>query len=308
MVKRRIFMDEEILKKYLKAGKIAAKVRDSVKRFMKPGVKLVEIADWVESEIRKEAEIAFPVNISINNIAAHFTPDLNDAKMLKERDMVKIDIGVHVDGYIADTAKTFFVGNPSETEREMMKVNKKVLKEAIKIVKPGLPVNRIGELIESIVKETEFKVIRNLTGHGLDRFNLHAEPQILNIRNESSYVLKEDDVIAIEPFVTNGSGLVNESDTELIFSVFSPVVTRNQDARKIIEFGLKRNGLPFAKRWILRIFNMSEVRFRLALRDLKMKNGIYTYPVLKDIEGCKISQFEHTIIVREKPIVTTLAE
>ncbi|MCD6381523.1 MAG: type II methionyl aminopeptidase [Candidatus Aenigmarchaeota archaeon] len=302
-------MDKEILESYKKAGKIAAYVRDGCKNIMKPGTKLVEIADWVEGEIlRRGAEIAFPVNISINHVAAHYTPDWNDETELKEGDMVKIDVGVHVNGYIGDTARTYYIGTPTEEEKKMMEINKTVLKKAIEILRPGLKISEIGNLVGKIAEESGFKIIKNLTGHGLERFDLHSEPQILNFPNNSSYTLSEGQAIAIEPFVTNGSGLVNDTDQELIFSVFHPVATRNMDARKITQFGKERLGLPFAKRWIINGLKMSDVRFRLALRELKMRNGIYTYPVLSEVEGSKVSQFEHTILIFDKPIVTTLGK
>lgn len=299
-------MDKEILEKYKKAGRIAAEVRDSCVKLLKPGARLLEIAEWIENEIlKRRGEIAFPVNISINNIAAHFTPDWDDKRVLNDGDMVKVDIGVHVDGYIGDTALTVFIGESSEEEKKMIKVNQEVLEKVIKIIKPGTNLQEIGELIQTTVEQAGFKPIRNLTGHGLERFNLHAEPQILNIKNNLEYKLSEGQVIAIEPFVTNGSGIVEDSGQELIFAVFNPTPTRNVDARKITQFGIERLGLPFAKRWIINLFKMTDIRFRLALRELKIRNGIYVYPVLRDVEGCKVSQFEHTVIVLDKPIVTT---
>lgn len=302
-------MEKEIIEKYKKAGKIAANILQNCKSFLKPGTKLIEVAEWIENEIiRNKGEVAFPVNISINNVAAHYTPDFNDTTTFKEGDMVKIDIGVHVDGYIGDTAATFVVGKPTELDKKLIETCKKALKEAVKIVSPGLRISEIGEVIEAVASEAGFKPIRNLTGHGLERFNLHAEPQILNIKNELPYVLTEGQVIAIEPFITNGSGIVKEGEETLIFSIYFSKPVRNIDARKILTFGNERYGLPFAKRWVMERLKLSEVRFRIALRELEKRNLIYSYPILKDIEGCKIAQFEHTIIVLEKPIITTLTE
>lgn len=285
--------------KYLKAGKIAAQIRDECKDHVKVGAKFFELAEWIENRIKElNAEIAFPVNISVNNIAAHFTPNKDDKNIFKENDVVKIDIGVHIDGYIGDTATTISLGG----NEELLKASKEALDEAIKIIRPGINIGEIGGVIEETIKKYGFRPITNLTGHGLDRYDLHADPQIPNTKIDSNYELKEDQVIAIEPFATTGSGFVKESDEIMIFSLVNPQLVRSPDARRIIDLGLKRNGLPFAKRW----FHFTDIRFRLALKELEIKDIIHKYPVLFDTEGCKISQFEHTVIVRDNPIITTI--
>jgi len=298
-------MEKEILENYIKAGKIAAQVREESRSRAKVGAKLFDLAEWIENRIKElGADIGFPVNISVNNIAAHFTPSKDDETTFKPGDVIKIDIGTHVNGYIGDTATTVSLGG----NEDLLKASREALNEAIKIAKPGTKLGEIGTVIEQTIKKYGFKPISNLTGHGLDKYDLHAEPQIPNITNDIEYELKEGQAIAIEPFATTGSGRVNESGDVMIFMLVEPQPVRNFDARRIISFAQKRNGLPFAKRWVLSDLGMSDIRFRLALRELSTKNVLHEYHVLKDVDDCKISQFEHTLIVGDKPIVTTRYE
>lgn len=297
-------MEKEVFENYVKSGKIACRVREDAMKMIKPGVKLLEVADFVEeSIIVLGGDIAFPVNISVNNVAAHFTPSVSDQTIFKEGDMVKLDIGVHVNGYIGDTATTVYLGN-DEKERQIVEASKKALEEALKMAKPGVRVSDIGESVEKIITGFGFKPISNLTGHGLEQFNLHAEPQIPNVKINSSYVLKEDQVIAIEPFASSGSGFVRDSGQTLIYMLLYPQPARNQEARQIMNMVSERNGLPFASRWI----EISDIKLRLAMKELKMRNAIHEYPILKDTDGCKISQHEHTVIVMDKPVITTISE
>ena len=296
-------MEPDEREKYLEAGKIAAKVREESKNMIKPGVKLLDVAERIEQRIRElGGEPAFPVNISVNHIAAHYTPEANDTSVFNEGDLVKIDIGVHIDGYIGDTAVSVLIGNDEEAKR-LIEASETALKKAIEAVKPGTNVGEIGGIIEKTVTEFGFKPVRNLTGHGLARFDLHAPPQIPNVGIESAYELKKGEVIAIEPFATTGSGFVREEERTMIFTITSAnLMTRNFEARRILEFAAKRGFLPFTKRWL----NLDEIKLRFALRELMIKNVLYEYPVLSDVKGCKVAQAEHTIIVDEQPVITTL--
>jgi methionyl aminopeptidase len=292
-------MEKEIKEKYLKAGKIAAQVRETSRSWVKPGAKLLNIAEKIENLIiKKGAEPAFPVNISLNEAAAHYTPYKGDETSINKNDVVKIDIGVHIDGYVGDTAYTVAFNKKHD---KLIKASEDALAAAIKLCIPGMKLSKIGETIESTIKKAGFLPIANLTGHGLDKNNLHAEPQIPNIKNDSTYELKEDQVIAIEPFASMGSGRVKESEPTVIYMLIQQVPVRSKTARIITGLAMMRNGLPFAERWIP---IESRVKIKLALRELMMKGALHEYPVLKDTG--LISQAEHTLIVGEKPLVTTM--
>ena len=293
-------IDLEEIETYKKAGRIAAEVKEEVKRILKPGVKILTVAEFIEKKIKeKGASCAFPPNISINEIAAHYTPRFNDDITIKPGDLVKIDIGVHIDGYIGDLAFTY-----CSEKNDLVKVSETVLSEVIKIIRPGVTVSEIGETIEETARENGFGVIVNLTGHTIDRYVFHGEPSIPNVRNNINYAFNEGDIIAIEPFITEGNGHVRESGSPEIFRFLQRKPVRSKEARQIITLvEEKYKSLPFAKRWLHEKF--SPVKLSLALKQLEEVGAIESYPPLKEIENKKIAQAEHTIIVSEKPIVTT---
>jgi len=292
-------MDSEVREKYVKAGNIASRVRDAAAKKAKPGVKLLDLAEFIEGETRKlGGEPAFPANLSLNDIAAHYTPYKNDPTLIPENSMLKIDIGVHVDGYVADTART--VAFSAELQK-LSDASRLALEEAIKIVRPGVKVADISKKIEETIKSCGFKPVSNLTGHGLDRYFLHAPPQIPNVSVTGDVRLKDGQAIAIEPFATDGRGFVRESSPVLIYMLTGKKPIRNMDSRRSMEFAEAFNGLPFAERWLP--FD-SVFKSRLSLRELKEKGILYEYPPLK--ESGMVSQHEHTLIVGDEPLVTTL--
>lgn len=293
-------MNNEILDKYIKAGEIASAARKMSKNFITPGKSILEIAEKIEKFILDSgAEMAFPVNISSNSTAAHYTPSKDDRTIINENDVVKIDIGVHVDGYIGDTAYTIVF---NEKHQNLCDASRLALEAALELCTPGRQLSEISSAIESTIKNNGFSPVSNLTGHGLEQYNLHADPQIPNVKFSGDYALGEDMVIAIEPFATNGRGMIKETDNIMIFTIIGKKPVRNQDARTIMNFSEKFGGLPFAERWIP---IDSKIKIHFALRELREKGVIYDYPVLKEISGGLISQHEHTVIIRDNPIITT---
>ena len=294
-------MENDILEKYIKAGEIAAKVLSFAKSIVKKDMLVVELAENIEKKIFElGARPAFPVNISLNDMAAHYHPVLNDKLAIKEEDYVKIDVGVHVDGYIGDTATTVRLAGKDE----LIQCSEKMLDNAIKIIRPGITIGEIGETIENAAKEFGFNPIRNLTGHSLDRFDVHAGMTIPNIKTDSKYQLREDEIYAIEPFCTAGNGLVKDSGSALIFRWISDRPMRIIEARKILELARdKYEKLPFAKRWIQKEF--SQLKVELALKELTATNALYGYQPLREVSNKPVAQSEHTVIVKENPIILT---
>lgn len=294
-------MENDVLEKYIKAGEIAAQVLNFAKSIVKGEMLVVELAESIEKKIFElGAKPAFPVNLSLNDLAAHYHPALNDKLAIKEEDYVKIDIGVHVDGYIGDTAATVRLAGKDR----LIECSEKMLDNAIKIIRPGVTIGEIGETIENISKEFGFNPIRNLTGHSLDRFDVHAGMTIPNIKNDSKYQLREDEIYAIEPFCTTGNGLVKESGSALIFRWIVDRPTRMIEARKIMEMARdKYERLPFAKRWIQK--EISPLKVELALKELLAVNALYGYQPLREVSNKPVAQSEHSIIVKDKPIILT---
>jgi methionyl aminopeptidase len=296
-------MEPEMLEKYKQAGKICAEIRAEVLKMIKPGVKLLELADFIEGQIAtKGAGTAFPVNISLNDHAAHDTPDWNDVRVIEAGDLVKIDIGTHVDGYIGDMAFTW-----CSEKHPLIEANQKILQAAIDICKPGVTVGDIGTAIEDKTKELGIGIITNLTGHCLKQYDFHAQPSIPNVRNENDHAFEDGDVVAIEPFAVERNGIVKESGTKVIYQHMMDRPVRLTESRRILAMARDDwHGFPFAKRWLYK--KISPVKVNLALRQLEQVMAIQPYPVLKESTGQKVSQAEHTIVIGEKPLVTTKLE
>lgn len=285
-------MNEESIKKQKEAFEKMKIVLDYAKKLVNPGANILEIAEAIEKKIFEVgAKPAFPVNIGINEVAAHYTPSLDDKTIIKEGDMVKIDIGLHVDGYISDNAFTVFVGKGSHP---MIEVAKKAVEEARKVLRENVKIKEISEVIENTVTSSGFKVIRNLTGHFIDRYVVHGI-SIPNVKNDINIPIPKGQAVAIEVFVTNGSGWVKESSEVQIFQFKEDRGSRMREGKKIIEIAKKDfEGLPFAKRWLKDIPRM---KLELAIKDLIERGCLIDYPVLKEDSNSLVAQWEESFIV-----------
>ncbi len=294
-------MHNDVYEKYKLAGKIAADARKYGIGLIKPGVSYLEIVDKIESKILKSgAGLAFPVNISINEIAAHFTPRHDDGALtFKKGDVVKLDIGAHFDGYIADTAVTVEIG--SHTYDDMIKASSEALDDVTALMKPRINLLEIGKTVEDTIKSYGFKPIDNLTGHSLQRYVLHAGMTIPNVADRSYKVKpKIDDVLAIEPFATNGAGHVSSGDGSNIYLCKKSFNLRLiRDNRAKIMFGKTKNifkTLPFAQRWFEKQFSNSDI----LLRKFSFLGLVKHYPQLIDADKGIVTQKEHTVIITEE--------
>ncbi len=283
-------MDQEVLENYRKAGRILSGVLSEAKSKVKVGVPLLEIAEFVEGSIRSNgAQPAFPCNISLDRAAAHYTPSPKDETVFGEN-MVKLDIGVHVDGYVADAAVTVDLsGHP-----DLTKAAQAALDAAIELVRPGANTAAIGTAIDQAITGYGYKPVANLTGHGLERYEAHAEPTVPNKAIGKGIILKEGDVIAIEPFATNGMGRISEAPLTEIYGFTAKRPVRAHEARELMkEITDNYKTLPFARRWL------TGDRAEYALMQLLKSGAVHRYPVLWEVEGALVSQAEHTVIVTE---------
>jgi methionyl aminopeptidase len=289
-------MKDEILDKYREAGFIAAKIlRDGAKE-IRVGTSYLDIVESIESRVCEEGgALAFPLNLSLNEDAAHDTASPGDTRILAKGDVAKLDLGVQVDGYIADTATTVDLG----VNTLLVEASEQALEAAISRIRPGVTAGDLGIAIQSAIESRGYRPISNLTGHGLDRYILHRSPTIPNVRINGGMVLEEGMVFAIEPFATTGSGHVTEKTRREIYSQVSPKPVRIPAARAILEKIRDRHGLPFARRWL------NEKKMDLALLTLIRSQILHVYPVLSDIPGSLVSQAEHTIIVTADGCIVT---
>ncbi len=305
-----------MIESYIRAGKIVSDIRSEASKMIKDGTLVIDLVEYVESEILKTgAEIAFPCNVSLNEFAAHYTSPANDKTMIKAGDMVKLDLGAMVDGYIADSAVTIIAeGNIDERysqdeinlHEEIVEASEAGLEAAISTVKAGIEVSKIGAAVHEAIAEYNLNPIFNLTGHSLEKNNLHAGISIPNYDNNDGYKLEEGQAIAIEPFATNGEGIVNDAPGHYIFSYISNKPFRIKSTQRVLKYIQKNNAyVPFSGRWITDEFG--ERRGNMALKQLSEAMAIYPYAPLREKKDCFVSQKEHTVIVeKEGCTVTTI--
>ena len=289
-------MKDEILEKYREAGLIAAKIlRDGAKE-IHIGTPYLDIVESIESRVIEEgAALAFPLNLSLNEDAAHDTASPGDIRIFARGDVAKLDLGVQVDGYIADTATTIDLGVNSI----LVEASREALEAAIRIIRPGVTAGDLGMAVQTAIESRGYRPISNLTGHGLDQYILHRSPIIPNVGINGGVTLEEGMVFAIEPFASTGSGHVTEKTRKEIYSQISLKPVRIPAGRVILEKIRDRHGLPFARRWL------NEKKIYLALPTLIRSQVLHVYPVLSDIPGSLVSQAEHTIIVTADGCIVT---
>ena len=290
-------LDDEAVESYRTAGAILVDVMNEAREMVEPGVTQLAVAEYAEDEILEhDAGLAFPVNISVDEEASHATPGRDDETEFGE-EMVCLDIGVHVDGYIADAAVTIdYTGTD-----DLVAAADDALEAAVGLVEPGVEVGVIGAAVEEAIRSYDYTPVLNLSGHGVERYDAHTGPNIPNRGVDRSVELDIGDVVAIEPFATDGRGKVGEGTTEEIFEKVEDGSVRDRRARQVLEAIEGFDGLPFAARWL------DDRRADVALRRLKMANVIKGYPVLKEQDGRLVSQAEHTLIVTEDGCEITTA-
>jgi methionyl aminopeptidase len=289
-------MNDEIFEKYRVAGDIASKILIRSAREIRIGVSYLEVVESIETQVKEEgAELAFPLNLSLNEDAAHDTASPNDARLFARGDVAKLDLGVQIDGYIADTATTVDLGNNAL----LLEASEQALEAALKAIRPGVSAGEIGAAVQNEIESRGYRPIANLTGHGLDRYILHRPPTIPNVGVNGGVVIEEGMVFAIEPFATTGSGHVGEKIRKEIYSQISQKPVRIPAARAILNTVKDRHGLPFARRWL------NDKKMDIALSALVRSHILHVYPVLSDIPGSLVSQHEHTVIVTGDGCVVT---
>ena len=305
-----------MIESYIESGKIASRIRKEASEMIKEGALVLDLVQYVESEILKSgAQIAFPCNVSINEVAAHYTSPEGDKTAFKAGDMVKLDLGAMVDGYIADTAVTVIAeGNADEIysqdeinlHEEIVEASAAGLEAAIATARAGVEVSKIGAAVHEAISKYKLNPIFNLTGHSLEQNNLHAGISIPNYDNHDGYVLEEGQTIAIEPFATNGEGIVNDAPGHYIFSYIANKPFRMKSTQRVLKYIQSNHRyVPFSGRWITDEFG--ERKGSIALKQLSDAMAIYPYAPLREKQNCFVSQKEHTLIIeKEGCTVTTI--
>lgn len=297
-------MDDIHVSDYMKAGAIAGEVREMVRKRDFTGETVYEVCEWVENEIRSRgADCAFPVNTSINEVAAHYTAEPDDTLVIENGDLVKVDLGAHVNGYIADTAVSL---SYNEKHDALVQAAEDALARAMRICTAGSKSGKIGKVIERSIRSAGFRPIANLSGHSLDQYTIHAGKTIPNIWAFGGFSLSEKSAYACEPFCTysDGGGFVRNGQTKNIFALHNRRKTKDSTADAMITYIWENfSTLPFAERWLTEQFGNATSD---TLNFLVRKKAIKAYPVLLESHGKTVAQAEHTFIPGEtEPLITT---
>lgn len=289
-------LNEEEIECIIKAGKITREIRGKIRYFVKEKMKVIELCEKIEEEIKKlGGEPAFPCNIGIDYVGAHYTSPPKDETVINYGSLVKVDYGAHLDGFIADTALTISIGSDYE---ELIEVAEEALQKALEIIEIGIRVTNIGETIERVIKSYGHKPISNLTGHSISRYMIHSGVSIPNVSGNYYGKIEPWSIYAIEPFVTlsEAKGEVVNGPPGNILQVSKLKGPKNQEVKKFFDEILRRyRTLPFTRRWM----DVPEY----IIMELLENNVLYEYPTLIEATRRPIAQAEHTILTTDKEIL-----
>lgn len=294
-------MNEDILDKVRRAGVIAGQARELGGSMVDEGVPLLKVADEVEAFIiSKGAKPAFPTNISINEVAAHYSPRSDDKATFRKGDLVKVDVGAHVDGYIGDTAKTVEVR--TKNWNNLITASDKALRMAIEMVGEGVNVSALGGTIERAIRSEGFVPVTNLTGHGMDCYKLHAGLTIANYDDHNTTRMRSGMILAIEPFATHGAGEVRNAKSGNIYRIVRDREVRDAEANKMFsrikeDFG----ALPFCERWCTAMDQKAPGHLKTLVRH----GVLFAYPILTEAKSGMVSQAEHTVVINGSKVEVT---
>lgn len=286
--------------KILQAGKIASQVKEFAKSFIKKDMPLLEIAEKIENKIIElGGKPAFPTNLSINSIAAHYTPSHDDTTLA--HGLLKVDLGVHLDGLIADTAFSLDLEN-NEENKKLIEASEKALKKAAEIISTNITTSEIGRQIQETIESYGFSPIINLSGHEMKAYELHAGLTIPN-HDDKKNILLQKGLYAIEPFATTGNGKVKDGKSSGIYMLINSKNVRSPIAREILKFVAEEyETLPFCERWVVKKFGTKAL---FGLKQLETNENLHHFPQLVEISNAKVSQAENTFLIDKEKIVTS---
>lgn len=299
---KRVGGNTRIPDQYIKSGKIAREVREWIRVNVHAGSGILDVAEKVEAEIvRRGGQPAFPTGIGVNDVTAHYAPQEDEKGVIRESDVVKIDWGVHIEGYVADTSMTI-TENPQY--QSLLEATERALQAAIDVVKRDRRIGEIGRAIDTTARREGFRPISNLSGHTVQQFVVHAGKSIPNLYAPNLPMLKTGDVFAIEPFLTlpDAAGYIVEGPQENIFSLIVRRRTGNQELDELMDvIWDERKTLPFSPRWYSGRFK--EGRLIPMLKELEKRRLVRSYATLIEASGNPVAQFEHTMAFDDRGLV-----
>ena len=295
-------MKEKYYSNFIEAGKIAKEVRTYGQSLIKEGASYNYIRQRVEQAIIERGAIpAFPAQIALNHVAAHYIVSPSEDIVLLD-ELVKLDLGICLHGAIADSAVTVDL---SGRYQHLIDAAEEALLAAEKAVFVGQKIGEIGKVIEKTIISKGLRPVYNLSGHGLGYFKVHTPPSFPNYDDKSKVLIKPGMTFAIEPFVTDGAGLIYESGKATIFS-FVKDVKMSKTAQPLIDKIKSFQGLPFSTHDFINL-GLSLTSIEMVLDDLVKKGSINAYPPLLEQKNGMVAQAENSILVdnQGKVFITT---
>lgn len=291
----------DILEKYRRAGETAAKVREEMKRFVREDMLIIDVCEKAEGMMRSMGgKPAFPCNVSVNEVTAHYSSPPGDVSRISKGSVVKVDIGVHVDGYIADTAATVCFNPEYES---LVVAAEEALERGVGIIRPGLSVSKFGSQIERVIKSRGFKPVSNLTGHQVGRYLVHTGEPLPNVSHFSTEKIRAGEAYAVEPFVTlsEAAGRVESGSEAYIFRFAKRKRLKNTESKNLLRYVVKNfKTLPFSERWLSSY--TYENWYKQAFSELLSSKSVMSYPVFVEATGKPVAQAEHTVFVGEREV------
>ncbi|MFQ6074001.1 MAG: type II methionyl aminopeptidase [Candidatus Bathyarchaeia archaeon] len=289
-------LPEEDFQKYVEAGRIAAKVREQMRRTVSEGTPIIDVCEKAESLIRESGgKPAFPCNVSINEVAAHYSSPPQDERIIPENSIVKVDIGVHVDGYIADTAVTVCFDPEYES---LVRAAEEALETALKLLRPGLSIAKFGSAVQKSIEMRGFKPVSNLTGHRIGRFLVHSGKALPNVFHLSMSRVKVGEVYGVEPFVTmpDAAGKIKSAKEAYIFRFVKRKSLKSEYAKRLLSYVEKNfRTLPFSERWLQGC--VPTRYYSTAFSELLSSKSLMAYPVFVEASEKPVAQAEHTVVI-----------
>ena len=286
-------MNPEEIEKWKTAGKLARDALHFGRNLIEAEKSMLNVTEKIESFVKKHGgELAFPTNLAVNNVGAHWTPSSKSSEIFCKGDVVKLDVGVHIDGYIGDNALTLEIGTTNYTK--MIEASREALNAAINVAVAGVNVGIIGHAVQDTIEKYGYRPIAKLTGHRIKRYNLHSGVSIPSIRERGGPTLNNGDIVAIEPFVTDGAGRVGGKRNSNIYHLRQIRKVRDEKATELMkEIQERYKGLPFAERWLHEFQDDATKNLQKLMRA-----GIVSYyPVLDELGNGIVAQSEHTLLI-----------
>lgn len=285
------------LDKLRTSGRISATALAHGRSMIAPGARIEDIQRAVEAKIRDLGGApAFPAQISRNHIAAHYCSPPGDPTTIQPGDIVKLDCGTHVDGYVTDNALTVDLRDGDASL--LCTASRMALENAIALMGPGVSLTDVGRKVETTIESMGFKPVRNLCGHGVARYTIHCAPSVPNYADPKAARLRPNMTIACEPFASDGKGFIDVDGAPEVFMLKRDLRPKDNLPAAVERALAQSDGLPFARRDLERWLGTLAAG-DAALKTLRKKDLVDEYPPLCERSGVRIAQFEHTIFISE---------